>query len=290
MENKFKNLPVNEQIDLSVIIVHYQTSSLLAQCLRSIEKSKIRLDYEIIVVDNNSLDGALEMLDADFPNVKVIANRENIGFPKAVNLGVNASRGRYLLLLNPDITVLPNSLEKMIAYLDLKKEIGVLGPKLINPNGTLQNSCFSFYPSPMLVLYRRTFLGNFESGQKQIKKFTMVGWPHNSGREVAWLLGSALMVRREAVEKVGLMDERFFMYMEDVDWCRRFWLNNYKVYYYPEVALVHYYARASDPNTNALLSFFNRQTRIHIISAIKFFLKYRNTNEKGEPKTKNKFA
>ncbi|MBU1167481.1 glycosyltransferase family 2 protein [Patescibacteria group bacterium] len=278
-EEKLKPLSKKEQIDLSIIIVHYKTPSLLAQCVKSIKKSKPQLNYEIIVIDNNSMDETVEMMEDDFPDVNLIANKENIGFPKAVNQGIRKSKGEFILLLNPDITALENVLEGMIVYLKEHPEIGLLGPKLINPNGSVQKSCFSFYPSVMTVLYRRTFLGNFNRGHEKIKKFTMADWDHDSGREVAWVLGSAMLVPRKVIEKVGLMDERFFMYMEDVDWCRRIGSAGLKVYYYPDFKMVHYYARASDTKSNVFLAFFNRQTRIHIASAIKFFLKYARSNE-----------
>lgn len=266
------------QVDVSVVLVHYKTPGLLRQCIESIQKSKPDVRYEIIAVDNNSLDGTTTWLRDDFPDVVTIANDENLGFPKAVNQGVRASKGSYILLLNPDITVLPGSIDGLFQHMEQNSDLGLIGPKLLNPNGSLQMSCFSFYPTPRTVLYRRTFLGNSEKGQKIIKDFTMEGWDHSEERGVAWLLGSSMFVRRKAIEEIGLMDERFFMYMEDVDWCRRLWAADWKVHYYPKVEMVHYYARASADNKNAFMAFFNKQTRIHIVSAIKFFLKYSKTN------------
>ncbi|MBU1118922.1 glycosyltransferase family 2 protein [Patescibacteria group bacterium] len=271
---------------LSIIIVHYKTPSLLRQCIRSIRKHEPSFKYEIIVVDNNSMDETAQMIEEDFPSITMIANKENLGFPKAVNQGIRVSKGRYVLLLNPDITALPGVLENMITYMTKHPDIGMLGPKLQNPNGSLQLSCFDSYPNVRLIIYRRTFLGNFKRPQKQIRKFTLADWDHGSKREVAWILGSTMLARREAIDDVGLMDERFFMYMEDVDWCRRFWNKGWKVLYYPDFHMIHYYARASASSPNVFFAFFNKQTRIHIVSAIKFILKYAKQNESKDKQTK----
>jgi hypothetical protein len=259
---------------LSIIIVNYKTPSLLKQCIKSIYKNAPSFSYDIIVVDNDSQDGSAEMIEDDFEDVILIAHNENLGFPKAVNRAIKKSKSKYILLLNPDITVLKDSLDKMVEFMDRNESVAVLGPKLINPNGSIQHSCFKWFTSPRVVLYRRTPFGRLTGKKKLIDDFLMVDWDHSKGREVAWILGSCMMVRRSAIDQVGLMDERFFMYMEDVDWCRRFWQKGWKVYYYPNVEMVHYYARASASESSLFLSMFNKQTRIHIKSAVKYFLKY----------------
>lgn len=272
--------------DLSILIINYKTPSLLRHCIKSVYKSKPDLDYEIIVVDNASGDESVELIEDEFPQVKLIANKKNLGFPKAVNQGILASEGKYILVLNPDITVLPNSIDKMFQYLEKNKSIAVLAPKLINPNGSVQYSCFSTFPTPQIVLYRRTFLGKFPRASKIIDDFRMADWDHSQKREVAWVLGSCMMVRKSAIDQIGLMDERFFMYMEDVDWCRRFWQKGWKIYYYPEAQMVHYYQRSSATESGLFLALFNRQTRIHIKSALKYFLKYMRAKDARLPLTK----
>lgn len=259
---------------LSVIIVNYKTPSLLRQCIKSIIKNPPSHEYDIIVIDNNSEDETVEMIEDEFPQVVLIANDENLGFPKAVNQGIRKSNSDYILLLNPDITVLKDSLDKMLEFMDQNENVAASGAKLINPNGSIQYSCFKWYTSPRVVLYRRTPFGKMTGKQKLIDDFLMKDWDHGESKEVAWILGSCMLVRRKAIEHVGLMDERFFMYMEDVDWCRRFWQKGWKVYYYPYVKMVHYYARASAKESSMFLSMFNKQTRIHINSAIKYFIKY----------------
>lgn len=275
-----------QDIMLSIILINYKTPTLLRQCIQSIQKNEPKFNYEIIVIDNNSEDGSVAMIEDDFyESVKLIANDKNLGFPKAVNQGIKASKSKkYILLLNPDITVLKDSLDQMYQYMEENKDTAVLGPKLLNPNGSIQYSCFSQYPSLKTVLYRRTILGKSEHAQKEIKKFLMTNWNHKQESEVAWILGSCMFVRKEAIDKVGLMDERFFMYMEDVDWCRRFWNNNFRVVYCPDFEMVHYYQRASASESSLIKSMFNRQTRIHIASALKFFLKYSGHKDKNVPK------
>lgn len=275
---------------ISIVIINYNTAGLLRQCIRSIYRNRPASNYELIVVDNCSTDESVEMVEDDFSEIILLKSKINAGFTQAVNRGVKKSKGEYVLLLNPDITILDQAIEKMAAHLDQHRDIAVLAPQLINPSGSIQNSCFSKFHTPEIILYRRTFLGRRTSrGQQTIEKFTLADWDHQHGREVAWVLGSSMMVRQRAIKEVGLMDERFFMYMEDVDWCRRFWQNNWKVYYYPEVQMVHYYQRASASESGLLLSIFNRQTRIHIKSATKFFLKYLGQDEyPNQIQSKNK--
>lgn len=269
--------------DLSILIINYKTPSLLGHCIKSIYKNKPKIDFEIIVVDNASGDESVEIMEEDFFQVKLIANKQNLGFPKAVNQGIRKSKGKYILILNPDITALPSSIDKMFNFLEKNKSIAALAPKLINPNGSVQYSCFSTFPTLQIVLYRRTPLGGSPRAKKTIDDFRMAAWDHSGGKEVAWVLGSCMMVRKEAIDQIGFMDERFFMYMEDVDWCRRFWESGWKVYYYPEAELVHYYQRSSATESGLFLALFNRQTRIHIKSALKYFLKYAGVKEIRQP-------
>lgn len=284
IEEKLEVIDRKDMVDISIVYVHYKTPGLLRQSIESIKKVEPNASYEIIVVDNNSMDDTPQWLDDDFPDVHVIANKDNRGFPKAVNQGVRKAKGRYVLLLNPDITVLENSLDTLLDYMKKNTDVGLVGPKLLNPNGSLQRSCFKYYPNTRIILYRRTFLGNFPTSQKVLKEFTMDEWSHDDEKDVAWVLGSSMLVRREAIEDIGLMDERFFMYMEDVDWCRRLWKNKWRVVYYPGATMVHYYARASADNANAFTAFFNKQTRIHIASGIKFLLKYAKSNSSKQTK------
>jgi len=219
---------------------------------------------EIIVSESEVQDETKEILEHEFPHVKHLAFTENVGYAKLVNGGILNSQGEYILILNADI-------------LTKHDEVGMVGPKLLNFNDTHQYSCFKFY-RPFTVIARRTFLAKTYFGKKEIKSFLMLNELNKNANKpltVDWLMGSIICVKRSAVNKVGLLDERFFMYFEDVDWCRRFWENGLQVIYYPKAQAYHYHQKASDAGRGMLDVFFNKQTRIHASSAIKYFKKYR---------------
>ena len=209
----------------------------------------------------------------EYPEVVFFAFKQNVGFQALLKKGMEASSGKFMLLLNGDIIVTPDSLTRMLELLKNDPTIGMVGPKLLNFNGSLQYSCFRFY-HPITIVYRRTFLGKLPFAKKHLDWFLMKEFNHDQKREVDWLMGSALMISRGALQKVGYMDEQFFMYMEDVDWCRRFWENGYKVIYYPEAQMHHYHGKGSAKGGVIKSLLFNRMTWIHISSAVKYFKKY----------------
>ncbi len=259
-------------MDLSIIILNYKTTGLVKQCVRNVKVATASLDYEIIVVDNGSGDGIEKMLKANFPEVKFIQTGKNLGFAAGNNVGIKQSTGKYVMLLTPDVTVLNHSIEKMVNFMDQNLEVGLAGPKLINPDGSYQISCRTFQ-TPKLVLYRRTPLGKLPFAKKDLDKHLMKNFDHDSSKEVDWVMGACMIVRREAMNQVGLLDERFFFYVEDMDWCRRFWMANYKVFYIADAEMVHLYERASANDPWRFLM-FNKLTRWHIASGIKYFAKY----------------
>lgn len=259
-------------MELSIIILNYKTKGLLKQCLKGIQLQHLKLNHEIIVVDNASNDSSVAMVRENFPLVKIIESSTNRGFAAGMNLGLKEAQGKYYLLLNTDIAIMEQAIESMYNFMESHPDVGLLGPKLINPDGTVQTSCRQF-PTIKAILARRTPLGKLPWFKKRLKDFLMLDWDHQSNHEVDWMIGACLMARREAVQKVGLMDERFFLYLEDVDWARRFWQAGFKVYYLAEAEMVHYHQRlsAAVPGLGGLFSY---ATRIHIASAIKYFLKY----------------
>jgi len=227
---------------------------------------------ETIVVDNASHDGSIEMVRQQFPTVTAVASTVNNGFAAGMNLGLSRASGDYLLLLNTDIAILGNALTTMATYLDQHPDVGLVGPRLLNPDGSVQSSCRRF-PSIRAIIYRRTPLGIFPKAKHELRRFLMLESDHTVNQPVDWLLGACMMVRRSAVEKVGALDERFFLYFEDVDWCRRFWQAGWGVHYVADAELVHYHQRASaeHPGFHGALSY---ATRIHIQSGYKYFTKY----------------
>lgn len=260
-------------MELSIIITNYKNPELLKVCINSIKKNIILSDYEIIVSDSETEEATQLMMREDYPDIKFIPSAENIGFGRTVENGYRQSHGEYILILNGDIIVKKNAIESLLDYIKNNPLVGMVGPKLLNFNETLQYSCFQFY-SLMTIVYRRTFLGRLPNARRKLDGFLMKDFDHKNPKEVDWLMGSAIMTKREAVEKVGMMDNRFKLYMEDTDWCRRFWENGFKVVYYPRSEMYHYHGRGSASKSvwRALTS--NKLTWIHIFSAIKYFIKY----------------
>ncbi|MFA6534321.1 MAG: glycosyltransferase family 2 protein [Patescibacteria group bacterium] len=259
-------------MSLSIVILVYKSKGLLRQCLKGLRLLRLAIPYEVIVVDNGSGDGCGEMVRTEFPEVKYIATEKNLGYSGGNNLGLQQATGRYVMIINPDILILTNELEKMVRYLDEHPAVGILGSKLINPDGTLQYSCYCF-PSFLMPFYRRTILGRLPGLRQKVERYLMMNWDHKESREVDWLLGGCQMIRRSALDKVGLLDERFFMYFDDVDYCRRFWEAGFSVVYFAEAEVVHYHQRTSAESW-WLFGLFHKTSREHIKSWLKYFAKY----------------
>jgi len=253
--------------DLSIIIVNYETKNLLEQCLNSIYSENYHFSYEVSVVDNDSKDSSIEMVKKKFPQVKLIENRNNLGFAAANNQALRRSNARYLLLINPDTVVLPDSLNVMMEFMDEHPEAGIAGCKLLNPDYSLQYSCRKFSNFATFFL-RGIHLDSIFPNNTILRKYMMFDWDHNEVREVDWVLGSCMMVRRKAIEQVGMLDENFILYFEDQDWCYRMWKHDWKVYYVPQAQMIHYYQRRSAKQ------FLNVSTWTHIKSMLYFFKKH----------------
>jgi len=266
-------------MDLSIVILNYKTKGLVKQCIRNVKVATSDLDYEIIVVDNGSNDGIEEMISENFPEVKFVQTGKNLGFAAGNNAGIKKSQGDYIMLLTPDVTVLNHSIEKMVRFMKDNSQVGIAGPKLINPDGSYQISCRTFQ-TPRIILYRRTPLGKLPFAKRELDKHLMKDFDHSINKEVDWVMGACMIVNRQSMEKVGLLDERFFFYVEDMDWCRRFWMNEFKVYYIADAEMVHLYERASANDPWGFL-LFNKLTRWHISSGIKYFAKYLGVKNNG---------
>lgn len=265
-------------MDLSIIITHHKTPELLYLCLDSIRKTiKKDIKYEIVVVESESEDKTRELMRDLYSDIKFISLRENIGYSKMVNIGLRKIKGDYILILNADIIVLEKSILKMLKYIKNHPAVGIVSPQLLDFTNNIQISCFST-PTLKAIIARRTFLGKLSAGKRILDHFLISNWDRRSVKEVDWVQGSAMMVRKSAMKKVGLLDERFFMYFEDADWCRRFWQNGFKVVYLPQAKMVHYYHRSSKKWGGILDLFLNKYTRIHLVSALKYFWKYKRIN------------
>jgi GT2 family glycosyltransferase len=270
---------------LSIIVNHYRTPEILKICLRSIKENlrSADFDWEIILTDGATIEKTTEMMENEFSGAVFIPHQENIGFGKIVNAAIKKAKGDYLFIVNADIIIDEKGvIEKLLDFIEKNNDVGMVGPKLLNVNNTIQQSCFRFY-TPLTVICRRTLLGKTFLGKRVLNKFLMNDiFKEEKITEpipVDWLMGSAIMVRKSDLEKVGIFDERFFMYFEDVDLSRRFWENGLKVVYFPQAVMYHYHFQSSKKNSlfNSLLT---KYARIHIKSALKYFLKYRFKNVK----------
>lgn len=257
-------------VKLSIIILNYKTAGLVKYCLKGLYNLKFIFTYEVIVVDNNSGDNIEAILKNDFREVKFIPAAKNQGFAAGNNLGITQARGELIMLLNPDIAVLAGSVEKMMTFLDSHQAVGMVVPKLLNPDRSLQYSTWRF-PTLLMPIYRRTFLGRTNKARQVLDWYLMKDKDHDIDQPIAWALGACMLVKRRAIEEVGLLDERYFLYVEDTDWCRRFWQAGWQVYYLAESKMVHYHMRESAEK------FFSRLNFIHLTSWLKYFWKFKNS-------------
>ncbi len=253
--------------DLSIVIISTNEGYFLKSCLQSIHDSKPSVSFETIVINNCSDDDTADILETGFPAVKVISNQRKLGFSANNNQAIRRSGGRYILILNSDIVVLPDSLESMVGFMDEHPEAGIAGCKLLNPDHSLQYSCRNFSTLATFFL-RGIHLDSIFPNNTILQKYMMFDWDHNQVREVNWVLGSCMMVRRKAIEQVGMLDENFVLYFEDQDWCYRMWKHGWKVYYVPQAQMIHYYQRHSAKQ------FLNVLTWTHIKSMLYFFKKH----------------
>ena len=238
-------------VDLSIIIVSWNVRDLLARCLDSIAEDLGRpaaggvpLDYEVIVVDNGSVDGSIDMLRESFPWVRLVVNERNAGFTRANNQGLALSRGRHLLLLNPDTEILGDALQRMVHYLDAHPEVGILGPQLLHPDGRVQSSRRRF-PAYATGFVESTILQRWLPRHPLLRRYYVEDVDDGQTQEVDWVVGACMMIRRRAFEEVGPLDERFFMYSEELDYAHRLKGVGWRVVYLPEARVIHHEAGSS---------------------------------------------
>ena len=272
---------------LTVAVNSYKNPEMLRLCLLSVRKALAPFfpnEVEIIVVDGETENDTKMMMRESFPNIRFFPQKKNVGTVVLMNESLKKAKGEYILLLNYDIVLGFDAATCLLRYMREHEDVGILGPELRNFDGTPQLSAFRFY-HPLTIVCRRTPLGRTAWGKKHLDWFVYADRDLTKTQSVDWIMGSALMVRRSAWKKVGSLDTRFFMYMEDVDWCRRFWKQGFKVIYCPETHAYHYHGKASGRGGFLASLFLNRMTRIHIISAIKYFWKYRKEELFSKQKT-----
>jgi GT2 family glycosyltransferase len=259
---------------VTIAINGYKSPELLRLCLQALyrELKGVDFSYEVIVADSETEEATELIMREEFPQARFFPFMANVGFKTLFNISLKEAKGKYVFLINSDILIERKTLPVLMQYLEEHPDTKLVGPKQMNFNGTLQLSCFRYY-QPKTILYRRTWLGKLPFGKTHLNWFLMSEYDHQSPRAVDWITGSAMLVLREAALKVGPMDDRFFMYMEDVDWCRRFWEEGYRVVYDPEALVYHYHAKGS-ARGGIFGLFFNKLTWWHIMSAYRYFMKY----------------
>lgn len=231
--------------DLSIVIVSWNVRELLRRCLTSLQGEALGgLETEIIVVDNASSDGSVEMASSEYPLVRLLVNSTNAGFARGSNQGLRESTGRYILLLNPDTEILGDALPKMVQFMDDHPQFGIVGPRLLDFKGDLQDSRRRF-PSLPNAFFESTILQQWFPQHRLLKRFYVQDRPEDSVQEVDWLVGACLLARREAVAEVGPLDEDFFMYSEEVDWCHRMKACGWGIAYFPAAQVVHLEGQSS---------------------------------------------
>jgi GT2 family glycosyltransferase len=249
---------------LSIVIVNYNTERLLQGCLESVYAGANGTPLDIWVVDNHSRDESVAMVKSRFPRVRVLENDSNLGFSRANNLVVSQSRSDYILLLNPDTVILGDAIERMVKFMDAHPEAGIAGCKVLNRDGTLQLACRRSIPTPEVAFYRLTGLSKLFPQSRVMAKYNMTYESPDRTHEVDAVSGAFLMIRRQVVEKIGLLDERFFMYGEELDWCLRAKRAGWAVMYYPEAQIIHYKGESTRYNSRrAALEFYRAMYLFH---------------------------
>jgi len=233
-----------KMLDLTISIVNHRTEEELEACLESIYKNTKETSFEVWIVDNLPSGNGLAKIKQRFPQIKLILNKTAQGFSKNHNQTLKINKSRYTVLLNPDTLVESSALDLMVKFLDAHPQAGALGSKVLNPDGTLQLSAHPFPDRSLGLLvagfFHHTFFSKLFPQNKFTKRYLMLDWDHNSAGVVDWVGGVCLMMRQEAIREVGLLDEQFVMFVEDVDWCYRLKEKGLKIYYLPEAKIIHY--------------------------------------------------
>lgn len=252
-------------LDLGIVIVSYNTCDLLRNCLETVYASQGDLQFAVCVVDNNSDDGSADMVATEFPQALLCACDENLGYPAANNWGLKAlgyplrlgeEAPRFALLLNPDTEIPPDGLAKMLRFMEEHPEAGAAGPKLVRPDGTLDLACRRSFPTPAISFYRLTRLSSLFPHSRRFGRYNLTYLDPDEMTEVDSVVGAFMLIRREAIQQVGLMDESFFLYGEDLDWCFRIKAAGWKVYYVPAVTVLHIKRAATRHSPRAQIEFW----------------------------------
>lgn len=265
-------------LEVGIVIVNWNTCDLLRRCLQSLFANQ-GVAFRVVVVDNHSPDGSAEMVAREFPQVELIASQTNDGFSVANNKGLRslgfdqpsrADAPRYALILNPDTEMPPDGLAQMVAYMDAHPEVGAMGPKLVLPDGSLDLACRRSFPTPTVSFYRIVGLSKLFPKSRLFGRYNMTYLDPSIEAEVDSVVGACMLVRRVVIDEVGLLNEKFFMYGEDLDWAYRIKQAGWKIVYNPSVTVLHVKRAASRQNKQA-------QAEFHRASLLFYRMHYRQT-------------
>ncbi len=249
---------------LSILIVNWNVRDLLRECLRSIERGRGALAVEVIVVDSASSDDSAAMVAAEFPWVTLLPQADNVGFPRGNNIALARARGDALLLLNPDTVIRGEALPVLVAYLAAHPDVGAVGPQLLNPDGSVQSSRRRF-PTLATGFLESTWLEGLAPGV--LRRYYALDLPDDAPADVDWLTGACILVPRAVYERVGGLDEGYYMYSEELDWCRRIRAAGWRVVYLPTAQVVHHVGKSSEQAVTARHINFQR-------AKLRYFRKY----------------
>lgn len=264
-------------VDLSICVVTFNACEVLRECLGSICHNSHSIAFETILVDNASADGTEQMVCRQFPQVEYIRNETNLGFQKATNTALQRGKGRYLMWLNNDTVVLPGAFDNLVAFADAHPDIGVLGPKVLNRDGTLQKQCRRGEPTPWAIFSYYSGLAKLFPQSKFFSSYLISYAREDEPLEVDAVSGSCLMLRREVMDQIGLIDEEYLFNGDDVDYCYRAKHNGWKVYYYPGAKIIHYGGQGGSRSLPYKLTYeFHRAMwtyyRKHLIERYRFVI------------------
>ncbi len=258
----------HKNIDISIVIISWKMKDLLQSCLQSIYKFTSGVKFEIIVIDNNSLDGTSEMIQSEFSDVILIKNSENRGVAPARNQGMAIAKGKYVLILDADVELIENTILKLYEYMESDPECGVVGSKLVSTDRELQFSCKRF-PNLLSFIFRRLEHFDLIKNSKTLRYHTMKDWDHKEIKEVDYLIGACQFIRADVIKKIGMYDDKIFYGPEDIDFCLRIWKSGWKVMYYPHTQIVHHEQRITKKNI------FSSISLKHFIGILYIYRKYK---------------
>jgi GT2 family glycosyltransferase len=266
---------MNTKIDISLIIVNRNVGELLSHCLDSIRAAS-DINHEVIVVDNASSDGSQALLARKYSEVKLVINSQNLGFAAACNIGIRASSGKYPVLLNPDTLLDPGCLKKLYDFMDANSKTGIAGPRVMNTDGTVQPTCRVIPDYSNIIFARKSPITALWPGNPGASRYMLQGLPEDKSSPGPALAGVCLILRREMLEQTGLLDERYFMYLEDIDLCLRASQKGWQVVYVPKARLIHHWGKSSEQDKakmneehrRSMYIFFEKNHRPNILQKI----------------------